>query len=506
MSRSDFPTSRDADICLILEGTYPFVGGGVSNWVNELIRVFPNYRFAVIFLGTKADDYAGFVYPLAKNLVHLEAHYLFENKPPPKDQHQHIDPKSMQKIKNMHQDFTTFLSHQSCPMSEFFEIFDMLDTGGEINEELFLRSRQAWQFIQELYSKNHGELSFFDYFWSIRNLHRPFWAMAKIANQIPKVKVLHSASTGYAGFLGALLQKKYSIPYILTEHGIYTKERWIDLMRNYFFEHVNKEHQLFEQEKGLLSIWLHFFEILAKVGYSAANPIISLFEEYRQRQIDDGAIPEKTKIISYGIDFDHFKFIGKKRPDQAKPIIACIGRVVPIKDIKTFIRASALIIKQIPTAEAWIIGSLKDDLDYVAECESLIKMLGHEDNIKLLGVKKMMEIYPHLDLLLLSSISEGSPFVMLESLAVGIPVVATNVGGCSELIYGKNAEDQALGAAGKLVNIADPNALATAALQLLNNETAWASAQHVAVKRIRKYYSMQALIEHYGSIYKKAMG
>jgi glycosyltransferase involved in cell wall biosynthesis len=517
MNSSDYPHAKEADICLILEGTYPFVDGGVSHWVYELIRAFPQYSFAVIFLGTQAEDYPSLRYPLAKNLVHLEAHYLFE---PQKKTRQStpgdINPEQLQKIAAMHDSFGSFLSSSTCPMSEMsemseiFELFEHMDPKKDltdvIDERLFLRSRSAWAFILERYNKNHADQSFFDYFWGVRNLHRPFWPLAKILNNIPKVKVLHSASTGYAGFLGALLKNKYRIPYILTEHGIYTKERWIDLMRNYFFEHIIIHQKPFEQDKGLISIWLNFFSILAKIGYAAANPIISLFAEYQNRQINDGADPMRAKIISYGIDFEQYPFLGKPNPQQNNPVIACIGRVVPIKDVKTFIRTSALIIQKIPQAEAWIIGSLTEDEAYVTSCMNLVKTLELEDNIKFLGIQNVMDIFPKIDLLILSSISEGSPFVILESLAVGIPVVATKVGGCEELIHGNSEEDKALGRAGRIVNIGDPHSLAEAARELLTDPSAWRQAQRTGVTRLRRYYSMQSLVDHYGLIYKQAMG
>lgn len=503
MNLLNYPRSKNADICLILEGTYPFVKGGVSNWVYELIRVFPHYRFAVIFLGTREEDYHGLCYPLLENVVHLEAHFLFEKKPALEYSNTAVDKETMETIKIMHERFSTFTLDKSNAIPEVFDLMDM--TTNKINEELFFRSPSAWQFIISKYKERYSDQSFFDFFWGVRNLHRPFWILAKIAEHIPTVKLLHSASTGYAGFLGALLQNKYCIPYILTEHGIYTKERWIEIMRSYFFEYLIRENSQIKNESGVLVLWMRFFSILAKISYIAANPIISLFEEYRQRQIAGGASPEKTKIISYGIDFEHYKFLNKNKPNQNKPVIACIGRVVPIKDVKTFIRASALIIKKNPAAEAWIIGSIKDDPDYVDTCKNLIEMLDLKERIKLLGVQNVMDIFPKIDLLISSSISEGSPFVILESFAVGIPVIATDVGGCRELIYGKNKEDQSHGKAGELVSIADPDALASAAFKLLTDDNAWSKAQQVALARIRKYYSMEKLIENYSAIYEEAI-
>ena|SRR3990167_9711205 len=493
--------SKDADICLILEGTYPFVSGGVANWVHELIRVFPKYRFAVIFLGTRAEDYHEPHYSLPKNLVHLEAHYLFEKPSPLPHKNSSIDKKTIKKIELMHDQFTPFLCGEITTIPELFEL---LADSEHVNETLFLRSKQAWQFIIKRYSERYSNQSFFDYFWGVRGLHRALWGFEKIVNNAPKFKVLHSASTGYAGFLGALLQKKQAIPYILTEHGIYTKERWMDLMRNYFFEETSKERNSFDSNDVLLTLWTRFFTMLGKISYCAADPIISLIEDYRQRQINDGALASRTKIISYGIDFDRYRFLDRKL-NQAKPVIACIGRVVPIKDIKTFIRTCALIIEKIPAVEAWIVGSIKEDPEYVATCQNLIKILGLEHKVKMLGVQNMMEIYPKIDLLILSSISEASPFVMLESFAVGIPIVATNVGGCGELIYGKSPEDKSAGRAGRLVSIASPSAMAIAAIELLQDEVAWREAQLVGLARVTTYYSMKKLIENYGLIYQEAI-
>ena len=501
MSRLAFPKSNDVDICLLLEGTYPFVPGGVSNWVNELIRVFPEYRFAAIFLGTRAEDYDEPCFPLAKNLVHLDMCYLFETDYTPPHTNKNIDKKTSRMIETMHDEFIDFVSDESNTMSELFEL---MEESGRLNEGLFLRSKSSWQLIIKKYAERYPNQSFFDYFWGVRNLHRPFWALRKMVNHVPTFKVLHSASTGYAGFLGALLQKKYATPYILTEHGIYTKERWIELMHHYFFEQIGKKQRTIENDDALLTIWIRFFTVLAKVAYCAANPIISLTEKHSAHQIKDGAAPCRTNIISYGIDSSHFHFLGKQL-NQKKPVIACIGRVVPIKDIKTFIRAAALIIKKIPLAEAWIVGSTQEDTEYVSACKNLIKILGLENNIKLLGVQNVMEIYSKIDLLILTSISEGSPFVMLESLAVGIPNVATDVGGCGELIHGKSPEDKALGTAGRLVNIADPSSVANAAIELLMDESTWNKAQQTGVARVKTYYSMKLLIENYGLIYQEAI-
>ena len=75
---------QSADIGLLLEGTYPYVSGGVSSWVNQIIKGFPEYTFALCFIGSQPSDYGDMRYALPDNVVHLEVHYLHEpqSKPP----------------------------------------------------------------------------------------------------------------------------------------------------------------------------------------------------------------------------------------------------------------------------------------------------------------------------------------------------------------------------------------------------------------------------------------
>ena len=73
------PQAREADIALLLEGTFPYVSGGVSSWINQIIRAYPGYRYAIVFLGSRRSDYSGFKYELPANVVHFEEHYLYDH-------------------------------------------------------------------------------------------------------------------------------------------------------------------------------------------------------------------------------------------------------------------------------------------------------------------------------------------------------------------------------------------------------------------------------------------
>ncbi|WP_446526926.1 GT4 family glycosyltransferase PelF, partial [Photobacterium swingsii] len=88
-------------------------------------------------------------------------------------------------------------------------------------------------------------------------------------------------------------------------------------------------------------------------------------------------------------------------------------------------------------------------------CHSLAESLGLGDRIKFLGFQKIDDILPKVGVLVLSSISEALPLVVLEGFAAGVPSVTTDVGSCRQLLFGLEGDDAALGAAGAVVRIAD---------------------------------------------------
>ncbi|MEI8707434.1 GT4 family glycosyltransferase PelF [Pseudoalteromonas sp. B62] len=69
----------NADVLLLLEGTYPYVRGGVSSWVHQIIEGLPHYNFELVFLGGAPEHYGEIQYTLPKNVTKLHVHYLVEN-------------------------------------------------------------------------------------------------------------------------------------------------------------------------------------------------------------------------------------------------------------------------------------------------------------------------------------------------------------------------------------------------------------------------------------------
>jgi glycosyltransferase involved in cell wall biosynthesis len=494
------------DVLLLLEGTYPYVSGGVSSWVHQIVRGFPDLTFGAVFLGSRRSDYGAPRYQMPENFVHLENHYLHEPagqaEPLPLDG----DARLFEQVIALHEAYRGRRDADAL----FAPLLPHLADGGGLSDRVFLHGRRSWNYVAQMYRERCTDPSFVDYFWTVRIMHAPIWKLARLARRAPRARVLHTVSTGYAGFLGVLLRHQQGRPLIISEHGIYTKERKIDLFQATW---VRDNRGVFEMSGGEVAyfkdLWVRFFEALGRAAYDAATHIVALYEANRQRQVADGAAAARTRCIPNGIDRDRFAPLRDARvfdPDGTPAAVAClIGRVVPIKDVKTFIRAMRSVVTRLPFAQGWIAGPEDEDKEYAHECHLIVESLGLQDSVRFLGFQQMTELLPKVGVVVLSSISEALPLVVLEGFAAGIPCVTTDVGSCRQLIEGSGAEDRALGAAGTVVRIADPQALGNAVADLLSDPQRWHAAAAAGIARVEKYYTQPMMFGQYRELYEDAM-
>jgi glycosyltransferase involved in cell wall biosynthesis len=494
---------RPVDAALLLEGTYPFVRGGVSAWVHDLIGALPEVMFSVVLLGGRRVDHGAPAYSMPPNVLHFERHYLFEPHERERERRRRASWAAIafDDVDHLYNHLRAAGPKKPIDPALLRRVARSLGNPEGLSREVFLHGDETWERICEAYRRGGANTSFTDYFWTVRATHVALFSLADIAARLPPARFYHSLSTGYAGILGALLRHRRDRPLILTEHGIYTKERMIDLASAERFPGDG------EGGTGLgmgRRMWMRFFQGLGTIAYASAGPIISLYDGNQKRQIEDGAEPARTRVIPNGVDIDRFRALRTLRPSNPPPVIGFIGRVVPIKDVKTFIQAMKAIVAERPEVEGWIVGPTSEDAGYAAECRQLVASLGLSRNIKFLGFQPPEEILPRLGLLVLTSISEALPLVVLEAFASGLPALTTDVGACRELVEGRTAADRMLGAAGAVVPMANPQATARAALALLRDPARWRAAQEAAIRRVEAHYTQEQMIDAYRQVYREA--
>jgi glycosyltransferase involved in cell wall biosynthesis len=492
------PRADNVDVLLLSEGAYPYISGGVSSWVQTIIKNFADLKFGVVFLGSLPDDYDGLKYELPDNVVDFQEHYLFDFPEGRQKSVDDINDKNDERMQLLHDWFKNPTGDEEQELVG--EMIDLFDSQNGITQEQFLHSPSSWDYITDCYERYSTEPSFIDYFWTVRNIHAPLWQVAELAPRLPKAKLIHSVATGYAGFLAALLKSYQQTPLVLSEHGIYTKERRIELLQSRI---VKEQNQLTRTEDVdyLRRLWMRFFESMAMVCYELSDDITALYHGASERQRQDGAQEKKQHVIPNAIDVAALKKYRKKEPSKKKRI-CLLGRIVPIKDIKTFIRSIKYLSGHSQDFDVWLVGPEDEEEEYAQECKDLVKSLGLEKIVAFKGLMALDEVIPKVDIMVISSISEGMPLVIMEGYAAGIPAVSTNVGACEELVNGMTDDDIAIGPSGRMVKIFSPKDLAEGMLELFDDEK-WKIASQAAIERVEKYYDLSSVIGAYTELYKK---
>ena len=241
-------------ICLILEGSYPYVHGGVSTWMHQYITEMKDHEFVLWVVGATHEQKGKFVYELPENVVEVHEvflDYVVPDKEEDIEPHQFTD-EEKQALKDM----------VFCQQPDWKVLFKLLQDGKVVPNDL-LSSEAFFQVLKDLCSERYTQLSFSDVFHTIRSMLFPLLNI--LSCPPPEADVYHSISTGYGGILATLGSLTYDKPLFLTEHGIYTREREEELLRAKWVLPTMRQQ------------WVRFFYMLSDAIYQNAEKITSLF-------------------------------------------------------------------------------------------------------------------------------------------------------------------------------------------------------------------------------------
>ena len=150
---------REPDVCLLLEGTYPFVKGGVSSWVHQLVLKLPHLTFTIIHISPKKGYYDGPVYEMPENVVGLDEIYLHDYTMPEDGRREEIREK-VERFRAMVNDM------REGKIEAFTGFIESLDSGeaGQMNSFDLLQTKESWDVLIETYRKEAVEVSFLNFF------------------------------------------------------------------------------------------------------------------------------------------------------------------------------------------------------------------------------------------------------------------------------------------------------------------------------------------------------
>jgi len=447
------------------EGSYPFSGGGVSTWAHILCSELETQIDFYIYAIT-GNPFVESRYKLPDNIkkvIHIplwgvEEPVQYYNAEEPFSYQIEKRARTTRSVVKEHfmpifRDFVDCLFDPFCDpqkiseviygMWKYFTRYDYKQTMKETTLWIDFKDHLIDEF--EAHKDNKEEPRVFDVTFGMRWLYH---FMMPLATNIPKeVDITHATIAGFPALASIVAKYEYGTPSIVTDHGVYIRERLINLGRAdmpYF-------------SKQLL---LNLSTIVTRAVYFTADQISPVTTANQKWEMKFEADESKIIPIYNGVDTSVFKPTLKPAHTADKPTVVAVAHIFPLKDIETMIRTCDLVRKEIPEVQFIVYGSLDVDKEYVHKCEQLIEDLEVGDNFRFGGFHdKPSMVFNEGDISILTSISEGFPYTVIESMSCQRPVVATDVGGIKDALHD----------CGILCKPRDPRAIADGVIKLLSD-------------------------------------
>lgn len=458
-------------VCILVEGTYPYITGGVSSWIQMLIENMPDIEFDVVHLAPWRWTRL-FGYKPPKNLKYIYEYLLFSSD----YSKTNIAFDERELVRYVRQ-----LIELKEERAKYFANILRATAGKHI--DYLLLSRTFWDFLNDIYVRYFQEEGFPGFYWTVIGFIIPI--LGAIQALPPKADIYHSTTTGYA-VLSALTGKYYhGGKLIVTEHGIYHREREIEITKSKSVPEVYKKP------------WIEIFKLISETAYAECDALTTLFEKNQIFQFELGADFRKMHVIPNGIDIEKFSTIKKVEHDTFN--VAMVGRVVPIKDVVTGIKAFDALVKEVPNSRLYVIGPTDEDEEYYQRCVNLVELLGLGGKVIFTGKANVIDYYGMMDVLLMSSISEGQPLVQLKAMAAGLPVVVTNVGNCPEIALDPD------GQSGFVVEPKDYVAMAEKLIILAKDKGLRETLAQNGRRVVSQKYTLERMINSYRQLYEEVL-
>lgn len=464
---------RTTRVTLLTEGTYPHSHGGVSVWCDQLVQGMPDMDFDVIAVtGTGREPV---VWDLPANVGSVLSVPTWGAPPrgsPPRG-------RARNQLTSAYEQFVTTLLDPCAEAGFAPALYTMARAAADGALSPFLRGDRAIPILTGVWNRpglavREARPTLHDALTATALLEH---ALRPLAVPPPDSGVAHAVSGGVAVLPGLAALERHGVPLLLTEHGVYLRERYLG-------------YRTAPYRWPVKAVVLGFFRLLAQESYRRAALITPGNRYNRLWEEQGGAAPESIRTVYNGVDPAAFPPAG---PEPDEPTLSWAGRVDPIKDLETLIRAFSLVSAQLPDARLRLFGGTpRGGEAYRERCEALAAELGHADAVTFEGrVDDIKDAYAAGNVVMLSSISEGFPFTLIEAMSCGRATVSTDVGGVRE----------AVGDTGLVVPPRDPAAMAAAVLRLLGDPGRRRAMGEAARLRVIEQFTLRQTIDTFRSIY-----
>jgi len=253
-------------------------------------------------------------------------------------------------------------------------------------------------------------------------------------------------------------------------------------------------HTYYQQQKYIPSQkWKYLLYLLEKRMYKNADKLIAISEDTMKTLISNYEVePSKIDLIYSGVNINKFRKIDNIK--KIKHSLLFVGRLDKRKGINFLLETILLVKKEIPNIKLFIIGCGK----MRKKLERFVRDNDIESNVKFLGFipdSYLLRWYNRCQITIVPSLFEGLGLTVIESLACGTPVIATNVDGIRSII--KHNEN------GILVEYNNKKELATYVVKLLNNHHLREELSAQGLKTVKEIFNWDKITKQIIELYKK---
>ena len=513
------PQYEDVDVAIVMESTYPFLKGGVSAVVHDIVTTNPDISFGIIHIAWNKNSPSEDLYGVPENVrwvktifISLEEHkdgFAYSTKD--------LKLNARQRMAESHTIIDALLALvNDADTNPLWEVYDRMFSE---------KSRQfpGWallgtkEFMQVFFSRmSVGTMSFSDAFWLLRTFFSLAYAL--LHERMPYARVYHAHTTGYASLISAAAARDNGGSFLLTEHNLYIRDTINTLLdRNMSYPVQVGDPDVFdvtEEQRAWMIWWIQ----MGRFCYPSAEKITYLYPKAIEEAKGLDGIEERSVILPNGMLISDVNEAYAMRRTAREKIelqgknhhwkFVFIARVVPIKGLLDLIDTVDLLKEEGYSLHIDCLGPTQHVPWYYDQCREAIAAKGLEDYFTFHGTVNVREKLGEFDVLVMPSYNEGQPVVALEAMSASIPVIGSDVGGMSQLLDDTLITDDGdmVERCGILTQAGDPEGFALALKQVMDSPAFYEQLCINARERVIKFFQLHDVMDRYNFIYRELGG
>ena len=507
----------DVDVAIVMESTYPYLKGGVSAVVHDIITGNPDLTFGIIHITWDSHSPLKDLYGMPDNVAWVKVLYLSM------EEHQEdflrARPRDLRMNRRQRRELSRRILGAMLSLAQDGQtepLWDLISEGLSASRRYPVWAILGTREFMEAYHDMMPDLgmSMTDIFWCLRDFFS--LAYAVLAEPVPRAQVYHAHTTGYAMLLGVNAAREHGTKVLLTEHNLYVRDTVNTLLERRLDLNVRlTDYRTFDvtgRERMWMAWWLEMGRLCYPYAYASTYLYPRAITEANELGGDAGrAIVIPNGIVtsefdaSYAARLAAIEEIKKEGADKHLWKLVYIARVVPIKGLLDMIDSVRLMVDRGLNIHLDVCGPTEHMPSYFEQCLTRIVEQGLESVITIRGTVKVRELLPEFDLFVLPSYNEGLPVVSLETMGAGIPTVSTDVGAVRSVVEDLIVTDEGetWDPCGIIIEPGDPAVMADKVQEVISDVDLYERLSLNARGRVEAAYDLVKVNASYNKIYRQ---